>query len=151
MLTRSRRAKSVTVLIDPLTIKNLIRLMHWLPNCAVGPLPKVVHKAWMGLHSKMNTKVEAVPNATTKPPQAITIRRNEATSKIRYWNKTLAVRSAARRARYLAEECILTLRTLRQSCPASTISRKYRSPDRRIPAPAHLPEYGVQGNCEKLR
>ena len=154
MLTRSRRVKSVTVLIDPLIIKRLIMLPQWLPNCAVLPpaeSAKIVQKALTGLHSKMNRKADTVPNTRTKPPQATTIRRNEATVKIRYRNKTLTVRSATRRARYLAEKWGFTQRTLRQSCPGSIISGKYRSPDRRTSAPADFPRYGVQGSCGKLQ
>lgn len=80
----SKSAKSVTVLMEPLTRRNLMKLMHRPPSSEERAPPRVVQKAWTGVHSRMKTRVEAVSNATTKTPNRVRRRRKGRTGKILY-------------------------------------------------------------------
>lgn len=86
--TKSKSAKSVTVLMDPFTNRKLIKLIH-RPPIWRRPPPNPTQKWSTGVHSKMNTMVDVVPNARTKAPQALMMRRKETIGKMRYWKKML--------------------------------------------------------------
>ena len=89
LLTNNRSAKSVTVLMDPLTNKNLIESMHTPPAFVGRWLPVLFQKWGIGTHSKMNTRVDAVSNAMTKMAKMLRIRLKDLTGKMRYWNRML--------------------------------------------------------------
>lgn len=79
----------MTVLMDPLARRYLKKSMHRPPSSLEREPPKVNQKAWIGVHSKMKTRVDAVSNATTKTPNRLMMRRNGRTGKILYWNRML--------------------------------------------------------------
>ena len=79
----------MTVFIAPLASKKLDIRIQW-PRClSLRPPLRVSQKSLMGMHGRMKTMVDAVLNATTNTPQAMTMRRKEAIGKIRYRKRTL--------------------------------------------------------------
>ena len=90
--TKTRSAKSVAALMEPMMIKKSLTLMQWL-GCFPGSSPaRVVQKAEIGVHCQMKTRIMESVKATTKMPQYMRIRRNWTIGKIRYWNKMLVIR-----------------------------------------------------------
>ena len=91
LLTKTKRAKSVAALMEPMMIKNSSTLMQ-RPGCVPGSSPaRVVQKAEIGVHCQMNTMMIETVKATTKRPQYLRMRRNWTIGKIRYWNKMLPI------------------------------------------------------------
>ena len=89
LLTRSKSAMSVKVLIPPLMSSSLRIRMQLPRNSDFRPPLSESQKSLRGVQARMKARVDAVPNARTKAPQARTIRRKGTTGKMRYWNETL--------------------------------------------------------------
>lgn len=82
--TKTKSAKSVAALMEPMMIKNSSTLMQ-RPGCVPGRLPaRVVQKAEIGVHCQMKTMMMETVKAITKMPQYMRMRRNCTIGKIRY-------------------------------------------------------------------
>ena len=80
----SKSAKSVTVLMEPFTNRKVMKSMHRPPKSTSRKPPRATQKLLIGVHSKMKTMADAVPNAMTKAPHALMMRRNDTIGKMRY-------------------------------------------------------------------
>ena len=99
--------------------------------------------------------VDAVSNATRKAPQAVRMRRNERTGKIRYWNNTLVGADGCQTVCF--QTCgdrgalILTQRTSRKPFQVSIVSRKHIDVCRKIRWPPGIAQgYDDRVNYERL-